>query len=114
MRRHLFDHVVEEADAGFDLHRPGAVQIDSADDARLLGIAHSLTDAGAAHLGVGGAQGDQQSVVDLGLQRNRQPHPLARRVSGQAEPAQVLDDSRRIRRARDDHRPDPGLQRHEP
>ncbi len=113
MRRHLFDHVVEEADAGFDLHRPGAVQIDGADDARLPGVADGLTDAVAARAGAGGAQGGQQAIIDLGLQRDGQAQLLARRIGAQSIAAQGLDRARRVGGSGDDDRPDPGLQRHD-
>ncbi|MNS85491.1 hypothetical protein D3C72_1193580 [compost metagenome] len=114
VRRHLFDHVVEEADAGVDRHRPGAVQIDGADDAGLFRIAHGLPDAGAAHLRRGGPKRHQQPVVDLGLQRHRQAHPLSGRIGVKAEAAQVFDQGDGIGRTGDDHRPGPGLQRHQP
>ena len=108
----LLQHVIEEADAGRDGDRAGRVEVDRADDTRLLRIADGLTGAVSAGRRATEAERAQQPVVDLCSCGDGQPQTVAGPFGSDAETGEGGEDRIRIGRAGHDHRAEAGLDDH--
>ena len=112
--RDLLQHMVEEADAGLDLHRAGRIQIDGADDAGLLGVAHGLTHARCRRrlAGVRPKAASSRSLTS-GLIEIGQAQTVARQIGLDAVGFQARQGGGGVFGPRHDDGADAGFDRHQ-